>query len=67
MSDPIGYEADRCHFNFPGCKKILAGYLRREKYAQTGPWFEACESCALKPYEQPEQFKEKSDAVRTET
>jgi hypothetical protein len=49
-----GFEHDKCHF----CGKGNAGYQRRETYATVGPWFDACEKCARKPYEQPKQFQE---------
>lgn len=63
MSQEIGYEADKCELRLPGCEKTHAGYQRRKQYALVGPWFDACESCARKPYDQPPQFQEKTDAV----
>ncbi|VVB50863.1 Uncharacterised protein [uncultured archaeon] len=56
------YDADKCYFcGKSGEKnggKHTAGYQRREEYAQLGPWRDSCQSCAEKPYKQPEQFKE---------
>lgn len=66
MSEAIGYEADKCQLNFKGCKKTHAGYSRRKQYAQAGPWFDACFNCACVPYEQPQQFQEKTDAGATQ-
>jgi hypothetical protein len=56
MSDAVGYEKDVCHF----CNAKEAGFQRRETYARTGPWFDACEKCAKVEYEQPKQFQEAS-------
>lgn len=56
MSGP-GYVADRCHFNFPGCEKDHAAYQRAEDKKPTGPFFDACENCARKPYPTPPQFQ----------
>ena len=61
------YDGIKCHF----CGKSAhtkgkptpehtAGYSRRETYANVGPWFDACQDCAAKPYEQPKQFQEAS-------
>jgi hypothetical protein len=47
MSEPIGYEDHVCHF----CHKKEAGYLRRED-GGTRQYFDACEKCASKPYEE---------------
>lgn len=53
-----GYENVKCQLNIsPKCQKKNAGYSRRPKFAQTGPWLDACENCAKVPYEQPEQFQ----------
>jgi len=49
----IGYSQDKCHF----CGAGDAGYLRAEDKAPRGPFFDACEGCARKPYPQPEQLK----------
>ncbi len=46
MSQGIGYEDDRCHFNFPGCKKTHAGYARAD---EKGEFFDACENCVRVP------------------
>lgn len=62
MSEAAGYEKDVCQVRVsPKCEKKNAGYQRREKYAQQGPWLPACESCARVPYEQPEQFQKAED------
>ena len=62
MSEQVGpYDEDKCHFCGKSAKngtKYIAGYQRRETYAGVGPWFDACEDCARKPYEQPVQFQE---------
>lgn len=34
-----------------------AGYQRRPRFAQEGPWLDSCEECARVPYEQPTQFQ----------
>lgn len=66
MSESVGYEKDKCHFNFKGCKKNHAGYQRRQQYAGVGPWFDACQSCAEKEYDQPKQFqKEEANAKQS--
>ena len=52
----IGYERDKCHF----CNKHEAGFGRAEDQKPTGPYFDACEECAKKPYPQPKQFKEEN-------
>jgi len=62
VSESIGYEKERCQAQVsPGCKRKGgnkgAGYSRRPKYAQEGPWLDACEECARVPYEQPLQFQ----------
>lgn len=57
MADSVGYEKVKCQLNFPGCKKTHAGYSRRKQYAQVGPWLDACENCARKGYDPPEQFQ----------
>lgn len=60
MSEAPGYENDKCHFKFPGCSKVEAGYQRRQTYAGVGPWFDACENCARVEYEQPKQFQKET-------
>jgi len=62
MSESIGYEAVKCQLNLPGCKKTHAGYLRRKQFARVGPWLDACQNCAMVPYEQPAQFQEEPNA-----
>ncbi len=65
VSEQVGpYDDVKCHF----CKKSakngpehVAGYQRREKYANVGPWFDACEECARVPYEQPLQLQKQED------
>ena len=52
--DQPGYTEAVCSF----CKGPDAGYQRRKTYAGEGPWLDACEDCARKPYEQPKQFQE---------
>lgn len=49
MSDGVGYEKDVCSF----CGKPEAGYQRR-KDGGTKQYFDACESCARKPYKNEE-------------
>lgn len=61
MSDSIGYENHKCHFNFPGCQKDHAGYSRAEDSNIRGPVYDACESCARRPYPQPKQFKDANE------
>lgn len=34
-----------------------AGYQRRPRFAQEGPWLDSCEECARVLYEQPPQFQ----------
>ena len=63
------YDGDKCFF----CGKSshdkkgndtpmgTAGYQRREQYAQQGPWRDACNDCAKKPYEQPKQFQQEEE------
>lgn len=51
--ETIGYEADRCHF----CNGGSAGYQRAEDSRPSGPFFDACEECASKPYPVPVQFR----------
>lgn len=65
MSETTGYEEVKCQFNFPDCEnkkprdqRLGAGYSRRQRYAQQGPWLDACQNCASVPYEQPAQFQE---------
>jgi hypothetical protein len=61
VSEQAGpYDSDKCHFCGKSGKngvKHTAGFQRRETYAGVGPWFDACQSCAEKPYEQPAQFQ----------
>lgn len=57
MSESVGYENDKCHFGFPGCKKTHAGYERAEDAKPRGPFFDACENCVKRPYPQPKQFQ----------
>jgi hypothetical protein len=47
-----GYADDVCHF----CHGKNAGYLRAEDAKPRGPFFDACEKCARKPYPQPAQL-----------
>ena len=65
MSEQTGpYDDDKCHFCGKSAKngvKHTAGFQRRETYAGTGPWLEACESCARVPYEQPAQFQKEEE------
>jgi hypothetical protein len=42
----VGYEQDVCTF----CGKPEAGYQRAKDSNPTGPFFDACETCARKPY-----------------
>lgn len=70
MSESHGYENVRCKVQIDlKCKKgggnTGAGYSRRPKFAQEGPWFDSCEDCARIPYEQPAQFqKQKEDPAQ---
>ena len=65
MSETLGYKDVKCQVRIsPQCKKTEAGYSRREKYAQQGPWLDACEACARVPYEQPKQFQEDNNAAQ---
>ena len=61
MSEQVGpYDKDKCHFCGKSAKdgvKHTAGFSRRETYAGVGPWFDACQACAEKLYEQPLQFQ----------
>ncbi len=59
--DSIGYENDKCHFKFPGCKKTHAGYWRAEDHKPQGPFFDACINCVAVPYPQPEHLKKKEE------
>jgi hypothetical protein len=63
-----GYEAVRCKVQIdPACKKRggnpEAGFSRRPRFAQEGPWLDACEACAKTPYEQPKQFQTEDTSV----
>lgn len=60
MSESVGYEADRCHFKFPGCKKTNAGFHRAEDVKPNGPFFDACQNCVNVPYPQ-KQVEEKAN------
>ena len=58
------YDSDVCHFckksdakNPTASAKHVAGYQRRDTYANVGPWFDACEGCVRVEYEQPKQFQ----------
>lgn len=42
----MSYEKDTCHF----CGKKNACYGRAEDSKPSGPYFDACEECAKKPY-----------------
>jgi hypothetical protein len=54
QSNPgVGYENDVCHF----CQGLEAGYQRADNAKPRGPFFDACEACARKPYPQPAQLK----------
>jgi hypothetical protein len=48
-------ENEVCHF----CHKGDAVYQRAEDKKPTGPFFDACFTCAVKSYPQPENFKVK--------
>ena len=55
------YDGIKCHFCGKSAKnglKFIAGYERRETYANVGLWFPACQGCAEKPYQQPKQFQQ---------
>lgn len=69
MSEGIGYEGVLCEFCLRKTDKqgnpVIAGYKRRPKYANEGPWLDACEDCARKPYEQPKQFQKEEQDVQT--
>lgn len=55
----MNYGQTKCQVRIsPQCEKTDAGYSRRARYAQEGPWLDSCETCARVPYEQPAQFKE---------
>ena len=61
----MSYEKVKCQLRIsPKCSKTDAGYQRRPKYAQEGPWMDACEHCARVPYEQPKQFQEADNAAK---
>jgi hypothetical protein len=61
VSEPTGYEKDKCQINLPGCEKNHAGYLRRKQFSRVGPWLDSCETCARKEYEPPPQFQEEKN------
>lgn len=55
------YDKDKCHFCGKSAKngwKHTAGFQRAEDAKSSGPFFDACEVCARKPYPQPKQFQE---------
>lgn len=65
MSEAIGYEGTKCQVKIsPKCEKKNAGYSRRPKHAQEGPWLDSCETCARVPYEQPKQFQSSTEESR---
>jgi hypothetical protein len=66
VSEDVGYSKDKCHFNFPGCKKFNAGYQRAEDAKPRGPFFDACEVCVTKPYPRPAQFENSSQEKTNE-
>ena len=53
MEASQGYSECVCHF----CGGKDAGYGRAEDNKPTGPYFDACEKCASKPYPVPVQFQ----------
>ena len=56
----VGYSEEVCHF----CGKGNAGYGRREDGAAgNSKYFDACESCARKPYPQPVQFQKTEEVA----
>lgn len=62
------YDRDVCHFcgksdakNPTTTSKHVAGYLRAEDSRPSGPFFNACETCARVPYPQPKALQ-KGDA-----
>ena len=62
------YDKDKCHFCNKSDKthptqdsRNVAGYQRAEDHKSTGPFFDACEECARKPYPKPKQFEEKEE------
>jgi hypothetical protein len=62
LSETVGYEKVKCQLRIsPKCRKNHAGFLRRPKYAQEGPWLDACYECACVPYERPKQFQEATE------
>ncbi len=62
MSESIGYERHKCQVKIsPKCEGKNAGYQRRPRFAQEGPWLDSCEECARVPYEQPAQFQKQED------
>jgi hypothetical protein len=64
MSEILGYEKSKCQVNIsPKCRRTEAGYLRRLRFAQEGPWLDACEMCARVPYEQPAQFQKTEEDI----
>lgn len=53
------YDGDKCAFCGKSAKngtKHVAGYQRYETYARVGKLLDACQSCAEKPYKQPEHL-----------
>jgi hypothetical protein len=62
VPDTLGYEDVKCKIKIsPKCEGDHAGYQRRARFAQVGPWLDACETCARVPYEQPAQFQKEED------
>jgi len=56
MGGSTGYEKDKCYF----CGKKNACYGRALDVAPAGPYFDACEECAKKPYPVSKQFQEEA-------
>lgn len=62
----MSYEDVKCQVRIsPKCEKKNAGYSRRAKFAQEGPWLDSCEACARVPYEQPAQFQKTEEDPAT--
>jgi hypothetical protein len=66
------YDSDVCHFcrkseskNPTASAKHVAGFQRRETYANVGPWFDSCEDCARVEYDQPKQFQKEVPSEET--
>lgn len=62
------YDRDTCHW----CRRRkqgpagIAGYQRRQTYANVGPWFDACEEHARAEYDQPKQFQKEESHEQVE-